>query len=135
MLYQELKKIEKSIEGNEYSDWGVSYYVAIDKLDSSISLDLAVKNRLLELEAIASTEININITLIEHPNKELLQLCTDWHLDERICNEILSLVDEDTKLYRFCNDSEYISRGIIGEVFRIIEKGQDRILMDYYFSD
>lgn len=48
MLYQELKKIEKSIEGNEYSDWGVSYYVAIDKLDSSISLDLAVKNRLLE---------------------------------------------------------------------------------------
>lgn len=43
MLYDELIRIENMIEGNEYFAGGVSYFVGIDKLDSSLSLDLAVK--------------------------------------------------------------------------------------------
>ena len=135
MLYQKLKKIEQSIEGCEYSDGGDSYCIGIDKLDSNVSLEMAVKNRLLELDAIASSEIDIATTLIQHPEKELLQLCTDWHFDEKICNEILSLIDEDIKLYRCCKDSEYVAKGNIGDVFRIIVKGQERVLLDYYIVD
>ena len=135
MIYQELKEIENAIEGCEYSADGVTYYVAFDKLDSNISLDLAVKNRLLELEAISSSEESINITQIQQSKEDLLRLCNDWHMDESMCNKILSLVNEDTMLYRCCNESEYVSKGNVGEVFRIIENGNERILMDYYFLD
>ena len=31
--------------------------------------------------------------------------------------------------------NEYISKGVIGEIFRIIEKGQERILVDFYVVD
>jgi hypothetical protein len=98
-------------------------------------LDLAVKNRLLELEAISSSEESINITQIQQSKEDLLRLCNDWHMDESMCNKILSLVNEDTMLYRCCNESEYVSKGNVGEVFRIIENGNERILMDYYFLD
>ncbi len=64
MLYDELIRIEKMIEGNEYFVGGVSYFVGIDRIDSSISLDLAVKNRLLELDAIR--------TFIEKGNERVL---------------------------------------------------------------
>lgn len=135
MFYQKLKKIEQSIQGCEYSDGGVAYCLGIDILDSSITLDRAVKKRLLELNAIISTEIDIVITQIQHPEEELLQICTAWHFDEKICNEILSLVDENVKLYRCCEESEYVAKGNIVDVFRIIEKGPERVLLDYYIVD
>ena len=34
MLYEDLLSIEKQLEGNEYSDGGISYYVTICKIDS-----------------------------------------------------------------------------------------------------
>lgn len=135
MLYEELKKIEKLIEGNEYSCHGVSYFVAIDMIDISLPLNLSIKNYLLELEAIDSLDTNIEIIQIKNPKYELKQLCENWHLDETICNKILSLIDEDTNLYRFCNDSEFVSKGNIGEVFRIIENGEERVAIDFYFVD
>ena len=119
----------------EYFDGGVSYCVGIDKIDGAVSLDFAIKKCLLEMEAIVSSEMKIVITPIKYPRDEIKNLCTEWHLNEQICNKMLSLIDEDTKLYRCCDDYEYISKGVIGEIFRIIEKGQERILVDFYVVD
>ena len=47
MLYEELKSIENMIEGNEYSNGGLSYYVGVDKIVNTISLYLAIKKCLL----------------------------------------------------------------------------------------
>lgn len=59
MLYEELKSIENMIEGNEYSNGGLSYYVGVDKIVNTISLDLAIKKCLLEIEAIVSSKIHL----------------------------------------------------------------------------
>ncbi len=135
MLYETLKNIEKLIEGNEYSAGGVSYYVGIDKLEDGLPLELAVKKILLQMEAIALSEIDIVIIPIKQPGNDMRKLCVEWHLDEKICNEILGLLDDDTKMYRCCDDYEYISKGVVGESFRIIEKGNERILVDFYVVD
>lgn len=135
MIYETLRSIEKSIEGNEYTAGGVSYYVGVDRLDNDLPLDLAVKKILLRIEALASSEADIVITSIKHPVNEMRKLCDKWHLDEHICNELLNLVDDDTKMYRCCEDYEYISRGVVGELFRVIEKGKERVLMDFYVVD
>lgn len=135
MLYEELKSIENLLEGNEYSDGGTSYCIGFDKIDDALSLDSAIKKILLEIEAIVSSEENIVITPIKHSRNEIKNLCVEWHLNEQICNKILSLLDDDTNLYRCCNDYEYISKGVVGEIFRIIEKGQERVLIDFYVVD
>ena len=41
MLYEELLQIQKMLEGNEYTDGGVSYYIEIDRLDSSVPMSVA----------------------------------------------------------------------------------------------
>lgn len=70
MLYEILKNIEKLIEGNEYSAGGVSYYVGIDKLEDGLPLELAVKKILLQMEVIASSEIDIVIIPIKQPRND-----------------------------------------------------------------
>lgn len=109
--------------------------MGVDKIDDELSLDYAIKKFLLEMEAIASSEENIVITPINYPRNEIRNLCAEWHLNEKICNEILSLIDDDTKLYRCCDDYEYISKGNVGEIFRVIEKGQERVVVDFYIID
>ncbi len=135
MLYEDLKSIGDLLEGNEYSNGGVSYYIGIDKIDNNVSIDFAIKKILLKMEAIASEEKNIVITPIKYPQNEIRNLCAEWHLNEQICNKMLSLVDDDTKMYRCCDDYEYISKGAVGELFRIIEKGRERVLIDFYIVD
>ena len=135
MLYETLKNIEKLVEGNEYSAGGVSYYIGIDKLEDGLPLELAVKKILLQTEAIASSEIDIVIIPIKQPGNDIRKLCIEWHLEEQICNEIAGLLDDDSKMYRCCDDYEYISGGAVGEIFRIIEKGKERVLIDFYIAD
>ena len=134
-MYEELKSIVNLVEGNEYTAGGVSYYIDIDKLDSSENLDISIKKRLFECEAIPSAEINMVITSISNPRDELSHLCDEWYLDEDISSKILSLISDDMKLYRCCNDYEYISKGFVGEIFRIMETGKERILISFYVVD
>lgn len=44
MLYEELKSIENSLEGDKCSEGGVTYYISVDKIDNKGSLDIALKN-------------------------------------------------------------------------------------------
>ena len=38
MIYESLKQIENSIEGEEYTVGGVTFYMTVEKLDFDISL-------------------------------------------------------------------------------------------------
>lgn len=57
------------------------------------------------------------------------------HVGEEMCNEILRMIGENVKIYRCCNDSEYIFRGNVEAVFRVIENEEERVLIDFYVVD
>ena len=104
-------------------------------MDDTVSFDIALKNILVELEAIPLSEDNIVLTQVKCPQDEIRKLCAEWHLGEQISDEIIGLIDDDTKVYRCCEDYEYISKGSVGEIFRIVEKGQERVVVDFYLVD
>ena len=132
MLFEELKCIENQIEGNEYFDGGVAYCIAIDKIDHALPLDCAVHQFLSEVTE--EPEINVEITAIKEPKSELRNLCIQWHLDDEITNKILELVDDDTRVYKGCEDYVYVSLGV-SEIYRIIEKENERVVIDFYVTD
>lgn len=121
MIFEQLKKLEKSVEGNEYFRGGVGYYFSVDKLDESISLKLALKQRLLEIKAIELTE-NITLTIVDNPQDDINTICENWNFDKTITNEIQNLIDDTTNVYRCCADYQYISKGCVCDIFRIIVK-------------
>ncbi len=68
-------------------------------------------------------------------DNELKQLCANWHVDEKICDKLLEALDENVKMYRCCDDLEYISRGNVADIFRIIENGEERVLIEFFVVD
>lgn len=135
MFYEELKNIEKLLEGNEFFDSGVTYYIGIDKLDESLPMDIALKRVLIDCNAIDTLEENIDIISIENPMNEMQKLCEEWHLNNIITRKMLKKIDDKTQMYRFCEDYEYISKGCVGEIYRIIKKGRETVLIDFYIVD
>lgn len=130
MLYEELINITSLLEGNEYHEGGISYYLGIMRMDIDLPLELAIKRVLPEIEESGSELISIT-----EPRSEIENLCAKWHLEPFVYNKMCSLIDDNTKLYKFCGDSEYLSQGVLSEVFRIMQKGQERVLLDFYVVD
>ena len=66
MLYEELLQIQKMLEGNEYTDGGVSYYIELDRLDSSVPMSVALKWKLTQLKvappSMADAEIKYEVS-------------------------------------------------------------------------
>lgn len=92
MLYEELLQIQKMLEGNEYTDGGVSYYIEIDRLDRSVPMSVALKWKLAALRVAPSSEIELNIEKIEAPTEEMKRLSEEWHFDEEISGRMLGLL-------------------------------------------
>lgn len=135
MLYEELLQIQKMLEGNEYTDGGVSYYIEFDRLDSSVPMSVALKWKLAALRVAPSSEIELNIEKIEAPTEEMKRLSEEWHFDEEISGRMLDLLANNEEMYRFCNDYKYISRGNVGEIFRVIKRGEEVLLIGFYIAD
>lgn len=135
MLYEELLQIQKMLEGNEYTEGGVSYYIELDKLDSSVPMSVALKWKLIQLKVASPSEIELNIEKIEAPQEEMKRLSEEWYFDEEISGRMLSLLANNEEMYRFCNDYKYISRGNVGEIFRVIKRGEEMVLIGFYIAD
>lgn len=135
MLYEELLQIQKMLEGNEYTDGGVSYYIELDRLDSSVPMSVALKWKLIQLNVASTSEIELNIEKIEAPREEMKRLSEEWYFDEEISGRMLDLLANNEEMYRFCNDYKYISRGNVGEIFRVIKRGEEMVLIGFYIAD
>lgn len=81
------------------------------------------------------SEIELNIEKIETPREEMKRLSEEWHFDEEISGRMLGLLANNEEMYRFCNDYKYISRGNVGEIFRVIKRGEEMVLIGFYIAD
>lgn len=137
MLYEKLGKIEKLLEGEEYFEGGVTYCLSFHKLNSRLSLNDSLKEQLIELEVIdlINTNRELNVIFVQQPKLELKKLCDEWHIYKEISDKILELINDEIKMYKFCDDYVYVSSGVVSEIYRIIENEEERILIDFYITD
>lgn len=107
MLYEELSQIQKMLEGNEYTDGGVSYYIEIDRLDSSVPMSVALKWKLAALRVAPSSEIELNIEKIEAPTEEMKRLSGEWYFDEEISGRMLGLLANNEEIKKAHGGNRY----------------------------
>lgn len=137
MLYEKFEKLEKLLEGEEYFEGGVTYCLSFHKLNSTLSLNDSLIEQLIELEVIdlINTNGEINVISVQQPKMELKKLCDEWHIHKKISDKILELINDEIKMYKFCEDYVYVSSGVVSEIYRIIETEEERILIDFYITD
>ena len=74
MLYEDLKLIEKLLEGDEYFDGGVSYCIGIEKYDENVPISISAKRMLMSMNVTSSVKNEINVVRINDIENELQRL-------------------------------------------------------------
>ena len=135
MLYEDLKLIEKSLEGDEYFNGGVSYCIGIEKYDENVPISISVKRMLMSMNVTSSVKNEIKVVRINDIENELQRLCAEWHFNNNICSSLFNILDEKVEMYSFCEDYEYIAMGNVGELFRILKRDEEIVCIDFYIVD
>ena len=135
MLYEDLKLIEKSLEGDEYFNGGVSYCIGIEKYDENVPISISVKRMLMSMNVNSSIKNEINVVRINDIENDLQRLCSEWNFNDKICSSLFNILDEKVEMYSFCEDYEYIAMGNVGELFRILKRDEEIVCIDFYIVD
>lgn len=134
MIYESLKQIENRIEGEEYTAGGVTFYMTVDKLDFDISDNTALNNYFVSRYVI-SYDDEISFIPVESKFDDMAKLCKEWHFSQSITDEIIDLISHCDGYYQMFKDYYYVAKGNISDIFRVIQYGNELILLELYICD
>ena len=134
MIYESLKQIENRIEGEEYTAGGVTFYMTVDKLDFDISDNTALNNYFVSRHVI-SYDDEISFIPVESKFDDMAKLCKEWHFSQSITDEIIDLISRCDGYYQMFKDYYYVAKGNISDIFRVIQYGDELILLELYICD
>lgn len=134
MMYDTFKTIEKYIEENEYFAGGVGYYFTVDMLDDTISLSDAIRKLLIEYRAMGEKD-KTELSELGDAAIEVRKLCEEWHFEKEVTDKAVGCIEQNAKIYKCCEDYEFISYGNICSKFRIIETEKEKVLLEFYIVD
>lgn len=134
MFYSRFKKIEEELDGNEYCDGGVSYYIAFDPVPMT-GLDPGVLKELLVKNKVIAPEDNIDLIPVDDPAADLAALCDEWHLEAYVRQEFMDALARSDGYYLMWADGTYISCGNLWSKVRLFAGGSEYVLAEFYLCD
>ena len=134
VVFDELKMIEKTIDEINYTVDQISYYFACD-LVSMTSSDLKPLKEILVMHKIIGPEDNVTLTEINEPGTDIGSICREWHFDDDITSRITKLVEQSDGYYKMWADGSIASRGNLMSICRVLQKGEEFALLEFYICD
>lgn len=136
VLEEELNKLE----GNEYTEGGVSFYIVLERLNITTEENETVRQYLRQLTLTGKAEYNniefCKLTLLEQGIDNLKKLFIEWHLEKDSVERIISdLKTKHVSIYQFGQDYQYITQGTVSEIFRWICVDNEWYVLDFYIVD
>ena len=134
MLLELLKEIENTVEGDEYISYGASYFIKVDRLDCQITHRDSLRKLFLDLE------VDIEDTSVEPIDiKDRLtdfNMINDlWHFHDDIADRFRKIITDADAYYSPLDKDDYYSSGNVNDIFRILKKGDELVIIEFYACD
>jgi hypothetical protein len=133
MLFEKLKKIEHIVEGDEYISYGASYFISIVKMLKSMDVK-ELREVFLDLEVDIKSD-SVNPSEIEDRSSDFKLINDIWHFKGEIADNLMNIIKEADVYYRPLDKDDYYARGNVNDIFRIVKKDGEIILIEFYACD
>lgn len=133
MLYDSLKEIEHIVEDDEYISYGASYFIAIVKKLKSMDVK-ELREALLDLEVDIKTD-SVNPSEIEDRSDDFKMINDVWHFKDEIAEKLMDMINDADGYFRPLDKDDYYARGNVNDIFRVVRKGEEIILIEFYACD
>ena len=134
MIFELLKEIEKEVNQDEYISYGASYFLAVERLDFPITDRTSLQLFFVKLEA-EIEEASLQPTEITDRSADFKRINEVWHLKEDIADRYMNIIKDADAYYRPFDKDDVLSKGNVNDVFRIVKKGNELVLIEFYACD
>ena len=87
------------------------------------------------MHKIIGPEDNVTLTEINEPGTDIGSICREWHFDDDITSRITKLVEQSDGYYKMWADGSIASRGNLMSICRVLQKGEEFALLEFYICD
>ncbi len=133
-VFDELKKIENKIDETSYTVDQISYYFGCDLVPMTLSDLNPLKDALLRNKIIGS-EDNVSLTRIDDTVTDIKAICQEWHFDDDTASRLTNVVQQSDGYYKMWADGSFASYGNLTSVCRVLQKGEEFVLLEFYICD
>lgn len=130
-MYEELKKIEDELEGEEYFSGGLGYYFICDTVPITWKNVETIKEILIKNKVIGEDD-NVELSKIEDPLSDFELISDKWHFSEDIKKGFIDILKEADGYYSYIPDGAY---GCVWTTRRLLQKGEELVILEFYISD
>ena len=134
MIFELLKEIEKEVNRDEYISYGASYFLSVDDLKFQITDITSIIQLFEKLEAdIEGT--SVNPTEITDRSDDFKTINDLWHFKDDIADKLMNIIIDADAYYRPFDKDVVISRGNVNDIFRIVKKSNELVMIEFYACD
>ena len=133
-MYDELKKIEAELEGEEYTNGAIGYYFYCENIPESGEKIGNIKEILVRTKIIGEND-NVELSKIGDPVTDFELISDEWHFSDRIKKRFLDIFKEADGYYSMTADGSYASYGDLWSTCRVLQKGNELVLLEFYITD
>ena len=133
-MYDGLKRIENELEGEEYINGGIGYYFLCELIPTTVENVETIKEMLLRNKVIGKDD-NVELVKIKDPVTDFETISDEWHFSEQIKKSFLDIFNEADEYYSLTADGSYASYGDLWSICRVLKKGDELVLLEFYITD
>ena len=134
MIFELLKEIVKEVNREEYIAYGASYFLDVDDLKFEITDITSLRQLFVKLEAYIEEYPVIPTEIIDRSGD--FKMINDlWHFKDYLADKFMKIITDADAYYRLFEKDEVISRGNVNDIFRIVKKGNEVVLIEFYACD
>ena len=133
-IYEKLKKIEDELEGEEYFNGGIGYYFACD-LVPSMGVNIESIKEILIKNKVIGRDDNVELVKTDDRVSDFETISDEWHFNEQIKTGFLDIFKEADEYYCITADGTYASYGYLWSICRVLKKGDELVLLEFYITD
>ncbi len=134
MIFELLKEIEKEVNRDEYISYGASYFLSVDDLKFKIT-DITSLIQLFEKLEVDIEGTSVNPTEITDRFTDFKMINDLWHFKDDIADKLMSIIIDADAYYRPFDKDVVISRGNVNDIFRIVKKSNELVMIEFYACD
>jgi hypothetical protein len=134
VIFELLKEIEKEVNRDEYISYGASYFLSVDDLKFKIT-DITSLIQLFEKLEVDIEGTSVNPTEITDRFTDFKMINDLWHFKDDIADKLMSIIIDADAYYRPFDKDVVISRGNVNDIFRIVKKSNELVMIEFYACD
>ncbi len=134
MIFDLLKEIEKEVNRDEYISYGASYFLAVEELKFQITDMISLRRLFVKLETDMKEE-TLNPAEITDRSADFKMINDLWHFKDDITRKLMNVIGDADAYYRLFDKDDVISRGNVNDIFRIVKKDNELVLLEFYACD